>query len=269
MKPCRLIPVLASLMLCATATAQTTSTASVSGISYRLIDLDANDGIAPWLTFVYGSVMTAPSSLTVQFDNSDQQSSTLGAQQQDPITLDQVNGTASAHGVLTSTGALSSLGLTVVANAAGDGSFNYKRATVQGSSGVTNFELSPMTAVVFTASSALTAQTTQYADWAVASSWISLTTYVNGQPTYTQDYKSLTSGYDLPLGSGATIETQLDLLRVGYANFSNSNSETSFNAGTFANSDGFYPAAPVPEPSAYAMLLAGLGLMAFIKRRRA
>ncbi len=267
--PYRLIPVLVSLMFVGTATAQSTSTSYISTISYRLVDLDLNDGITPSLSFVHGSNETGPSSFSVQFDNSGLFSSTFGAHQQDPITLGQVNGTASAHGTLTSNGSLDSLGLTVVANAAGDGSFNLKRATIQGSSGVTNFELSPMTAIVFTANSVLTGQTKQIGDWAVSSSWISLTTYVDGQPAYTQDYKSLNSAYDVPLGNGAKIETQQNTLLVGYANFSSGNSETSFSAGTFASSDSYSPAAPVPEPSVYAMLLAGMGLIAFVKRRRA
>ncbi|TWI61173.1 putative secreted protein with PEP-CTERM sorting signal [Pseudoduganella lurida] len=192
--------------------------------------------------------------------------SVLGAHEQAPITIADTQGTVSAQGILTSTGSLASLEITAVANAAGDGSFAYKRATVQGGSGRTNFQLSPMTAVIFTAQSVLTGRTTQGGDWAVASAWIDLETYIDGEPVSTQNYKSLNSYYDLPFGSDVFTETQHDTLQVTYANTSLGITETAFGAGVYGNADSFLT--PVPEPSVYAMLMAGLGLVACVSRRR-
>lgn len=56
------------------------------------------------------------------------------------------------------------------------------------------------------------------------------------------------------------------LMKAYFVNLSGADATGNLNVGTSINSYGFIPA--VPEPETYAMLLAGLGLMGFIARRR-
>ena len=60
--------------------------------------------------------------------------------------------------------------------------------------------------------------------------------------------------------------TKSGTLQVSFANLSNGEITGKLSAYTAVDSYGFIPA--VPEPETYAMLLAGLGLMGFIARRR-
>lgn len=65
------------------------------------------------------------------------------------------------------------------------------------------------------------------------------------------------------LGNPVTDSGQLTAY---FVNVSGGDINGTLRAGTYINSYGFIPA--VPEPETYAMLLAGLGLMGFIARRR-
>lgn len=266
MKTKQIIAAMCGGLIAFSAAAQTTTTATVSNVSYRLVDLDPNDGIAPSLTVVNYGTVTGPSSLTAGFEMNAVQVDVIGPSANMPINLAETHGTASASGAITGDGALASMGLSVTAKATGDGSFTFIQASAQAGSGLTNFLLSPKTQVIFTADSSQIGQTQQAGDWAVANSWISILTYVNGQPDYVQSPWNTMNSYNV--GGGAHTETWNGVLTVSYQNLSDAAQVSAFGAGAAVNSDGFGAPLPVPEPSTYAMLLAGLAMTGFAARRR-
>ncbi|UMR29587.1 PEP-CTERM sorting domain-containing protein [Massilia sp. MB5] len=257
----------AGMSICGTASAEATSNATVSGVSYQLIDLDLNDGISPSLIFVDYGMATAPTSLQAGFEGNQVAFQTLGSRDLAPISMNQTHGTGSMQGYVTSSGTLDSLSLGVTAQISGDGSYSYLQTSATGSSGYTNFILSPKTGVIFTANTTLNGRTSQVGDWAVAMSWLGLVTYVDGlYDTTLSEIKTLSSFYD-QTSSGVKTERLTDTLLVRYDNLTNAGQGSGLNVSGFANSMGYMPT-PVPEPSTYATLLAGLMLTAYAKRRR-
>ncbi|MBB3121424.1 PEP-CTERM sorting domain-containing protein [Pseudoduganella violacea] len=257
----------ASMSICGAASAEATSKTTVSGVSYQLLDLDLNDGISPSLIFVDYGMATAPTSLQAGFEGNQVAFQTFGPRDLAPISMSQTHGTGSMQGYVSSSGTLDSLSLSATARIRGDGTYTYLQTSANASSGLTNFILSPKTAVVFTANTALDGRTSQVGDWAFASSWLGVVTYVDGvYNTTLSEIKMLSSFYNQTNG-GVQTEHTTDTLLVRYDNLTNAGQGSGLNVSAFSNSMG-YMATPVPEPSTYIMLLAGLVLTAGIKRRR-
>ncbi len=66
-----------------------------------------------------------------------------------------------------------------------------------------------------------------------------------------------------------SVITQAGIWLTGLGAYSNTAySVFGYTSGSYQDVIGFTPTSPVPEPETYAMLLAGLGLMGFVARRR-
>jgi hypothetical protein len=101
---------------------------------------------------------------------------------------------------------------------------------------------------------------------------------VGGTASYVTSYNLFGTNFTLPVVTFNSVSLYLNGLSVGTAN-SNTFTFANLGAGTYSlkasgSVNGFnyiaaqYQVTPVPEPETFAMLLAGLGVMGAIARRR-
>jgi hypothetical protein len=220
--------------------AQVTSTASITGFNYKLVDLDPNDGIAPSLTVTNPYYWITAAAYP---DNSGYP---------DPIQIISTPGTASitiASGTTASTynGANASSNLTI-----------YGASPRFDSNVITqwNFVLTPHTAVVVSGFGTIHGEQTgglqAGADLQVFAAY----------------YAHPNDQYEQYLSDGMYTYYGQDQSRALNLTFSSGDGELDGRFGLSTNTQGQGIAAAVPEPSTYAMLLSGLAALALAKRRR-
>jgi hypothetical protein len=232
--------VIAKLIMVATlfapaAHAATTSSASLTGFTYQLIDLDLNDGIAASLTFSSVSPWVAVAGYQ---DNSGSPS---------PVEIIDYAGTVSFAAPFGSAQAqLNNQGSYVTQTT----SANRISADVIVRS---NFILSPNTTVIFSGYGSVDTQAGAIPNHGNAAIFAYDLSDTSAYPDYYQDY--------ILLNSEPSVAHQLSL------------SFTSLNAGLTgvvgtAVSAGSEIATAVPEADTYGMLLAGLATLGIVTRRR-
>ena len=270
---------LATIALAATAGANATSfaSASVGPIQIQLFDLNPYDSVLPSIVFTnadnsYISAY-ASNSQTANYIN------TAGTATSGTASITASNSGATATSLQ---GAQSSISGQVSGGTGGTNAsfYGYVIAPYYSS-----FTLSANTAVRFSTVATVTAGTTVgYSQipygYESASSSVSLwangysgsssqsgsdgiSAYANYTPSWS--YDPATGNYNVTYSGNQNSTTQT--LFVGLANFSSSSMNGSVSAQTFVNGNSSIAAA-VPEPETYAMLLAGLGLMGAVVRRR-
>jgi hypothetical protein len=274
--------------------AASSASASLSSITFTLYDLNPTDGIDPLLTFTggvgtYGSYVTAGASETDIINGGDSASQTkTGAQfttsRSASVSTDSSGATASVVGSgLTSIGGttptsvfLSSVSASGHATApAGAGSSDFSaNAMSPQANWYTNFTLSNNTLLLVTLNASTSADMTigydalnGVAEYAYASTSVSLSgagaSGTGSQNAYDSSGSSVNGWWSF----GPASASDSRLMAVSFSNVSGADL-----GGTFAlnaNVNGFSQSAvPVPEPETYAMMLAGLGALGFISRRR-
>lgn len=237
LRNCLLLGCAAAALCAPAAHAESTAAASLTGISYELIDLNPNDGIAASLSLTDQSTFLASAGF---MDNSGLPN---------PLDFKFAQGaTAVATGAGNAGSSFDGIAAQAHANVTG-------KSFLSGAIVGWNFVLSANTTVVFkglaSASVASTGNTTAYGDAGIFARYA---TPSAPQASYVTDHVLLNSGTE-----GRTVTFSL----------SSSNESMSGLVGMEAWTAGAeVPAAPVPEPGTYAMLLGGLALLAYRARRR-
>ncbi|WP_229261901.1 FxDxF family PEP-CTERM protein [Duganella guangzhouensis] len=258
------------------ASASSSVSATLGNLHYTLIDLDPNDGITP--SIVFGNVgYTDRSSQTStyayddangvhsKFNRAVAPSITSSVTQSSP----QYSMSASASG----TSMLNSGVLSAYLQTSGDNkvSFDYDSTA---DFGVLQFTLSAHTAITFYADASVSAASSGLPSGGYRNSALGIATlsgsfggngtalsFFNEDARASLDQIVGSAGADLPVtdAKNQTLEfTYNNLLDIGIRGYVTS------SVGTYAT----LAVLAVPEPETYAMLLAGLGLIGAIARRR-
>jgi hypothetical protein len=239
------------------AMAQVSSTANVRSTGYQLIDLDLNDGVSPWITFVNTS-NAANAQISVG-TYSDGFTSAASRNASSPRPIGVSVGDANA-------GAAASYSGGVFGSLASNGQTNDQGSYSANQSFNTSFVLSPKTILVYfgeisgTVSSAVPYyQNTQSS--ASASLNGSLLPGYGGQQSSSIN-NSLYNYY-----GGSNQFNQSFTLSFVNGNAVELNGNFSANTSTYG-SNSIAAARAVPEPETYAMMLAGLAGLGFVARRK-
>jgi hypothetical protein len=274
--------------------AASSASASLSNITFTLYDLNPTDGTNPMLTFtggvgVYGSYVSAAASESDLLTGGDSASQTkTGAQFTTSRSASVATDSSSAQSAVVGSGLTSIGGTTptsvflsnVSANGqaafpAGAGTADFSASAMSPQSNwYTNFTLSNNTLLLVTMNASTSAGITIGYDsvngineYANANASVSLSgTGASGsgsQSAYDNSSSSVNGWWSYGPASSADAR----MMAVSFSNVSGHDLTGNFSLNTSVS--GFSQSAvPVPEPETYAMMLAGLGALGFISRRR-
>lgn len=239
-------------LLAAPAAPALAASAQASFADFTILLLDTNwaDGVSPSLTWDSGNVYTNAS---LELTGS---SPFVGGMSDGSLfsAWNVQQGGPSTDGRVTITGAASPL-------FAGGGMLASGNANAPGTSFTSNaytggfFTLSPYTIAYFIANGAINTATNGAGESAQARVEMSVSTGGDGVAVNQSSASSIVSP--------SSNSTESSPLFVSFANLTNGLLWGNFQASVSASG-----VAPVPEPEAYAMLLAGLGLVAGMAKRR-
>jgi hypothetical protein len=264
--------------------AAATSSATLGNVRITLIDLDAGDGIAPSIAFLPGPQYIGGPYVSgnahsfvpgEEFGNFERMGSKADASISDSAHTALASSAASVTGAAGGAG-FSGLSASGAAQSALDGYGRYHGfATVPAASGGQGFVLSANTMVQFSMTGSATASYTlgynaQSSEGEFASALLRLLVSGAaadglGELTDVQQQSAAVMSFIGESAPGPDSASWSGLLTASYSNLSAQSSLGHFYAE--ANVDGLSVSA-VPEPETYAMLLAGLGLVGALARRR-
>jgi hypothetical protein len=252
--------------------------------SYTLVDLDPNDGITPSITFDFAAGGPRTGYLSVSLSNQsagiDQWQYTFGSAQIYDHTKSLSNpavGSGSAT-ITAGTGLSKVSGMTANVTASSNilpAPAPFERNLGAGASATPlqgDYYLSANTELILSADVSLYASASS-GTGGRANASASFSMYLQG-PTVQLSDREAASLKAISSGLATDTKSLSNIYSVSYANTSSTTQrgyiETSLSSG--GTNYALYaavPGAPVPEPETYAMLLAGLGLVARVTRRKA
>lgn len=238
------------------------STASITNLSYRLVDLAPDDGIEPGVTFIPSPATSFVETVlagrqgivrnrkVIDFGFTGTTSSTLS------------KATASATGIVRVDGAVPAPIVSGSAMRNGGNFEAYSASTIY----TFKIELAPHTLMEWSGEYTVTSWATpnsraRNTDRAQAEVWFGHAGMQDGVVAYA----------DPKLGSGFSQRHRADVYTFG--NYSDESIQQTGGFGVFVSGGnlGKYmgPLAPIPEPSTYALMFAGLGVVGVVARKRA
>ena len=272
----------------APAHAAATSSASFTDITFELIDLNPADMLAPTITFVTDSnsasyvhaevsvfdpdngtdganlTKTGVRSTTSKSTNVNYGSALAGASVTGGNTT-----TLSGEGEYTSViSAMSASGGSGSPSAGGNASYN---ATAQLPYGwwSQNFFLGNNTALLITANATVSAENTVGFDGVYSeSAYSSLSLSISGTGPTGSGSQSFSDGISTGIWGWAGTDTQNRTMAAAFLNTSGGDLFGTLSMQASVSGSSSVVSTPVPEPETYAMMLAGLGALGFIGRRR-
>ncbi|CUI07211.1 PEP-CTERM sorting domain-containing protein [Massilia sp. P8910] len=241
------------------ASAQMTATVTISNFSYQLIDLNPNDGVAPSLSWqVLVPELPYPNSVaSVRGGNLQTRDGVVvdGTGPLDPVSVSKATlyggGSASVTGEF---GKNLTLHTSLTSAPEAPGTKEPWRWDAEAATGWMPFILTPNTAVIFSAGVSGGGTPGAYHNFSQVG--LGARSDIGGKEEDTW------AGENWYATSGPTFLTRLELT------VSNSHTYSTTNAWIAdAMSSVFNTTSPVPEPSSWVMLLAGLGIAGFASRR--
>lgn len=265
----------------APAFATTSATASLTGLSFQLIDLNPMDGIASSITFASGSGMGnyvySAASANDYISGADNQS---GSRSSNNVGVDRsiTNTTdySAATSTVTASGgkptSLVSTGFATAPAGAGDASYNANAASPQNAWwGYSSFTLSGNTMLIVSGTSTVTASNSVgYTATGSESSSASTSAQLSGVGAAGSGNQSssFSASASAPWWTGPYTETSTSSFSLIFGNTTGGNITGTMALATSVNGSANSSVAVVPEPETYAMMLAGLGAIGFMARRR-
>jgi PEP-CTERM motif len=246
-----------AVLMSTSAMAQVSSTVSINNTGYQLIDLDGNDGITPEISF-FGTSNSAQASVTTGTYSDGYTASAVRNASTSRTNIIALGDTTTGAGASYSGGAFGS-----VSSNGQIGEVGSYNASQQFQTG---FSLSPKTLLLVFGH--LTGSVTgggSYYQSSASSGTISLTGALTPDGYGSQSSSIGDSAYSYYYNSAFD-----HTFALSFANGNTSSLNGNFRVSTNVSgqsSVGF--SQPVPEPETYAMMLMGLGLLAFAKRRKA
>lgn len=215
--------------------AQSTADATLGNLSYRLIDLDPNDGIAP-------SLSLNPNNITASGGQTDLNNNTISDQSRNTL------------GTLTYNNNYGNGLIEIQEDLAHVLIQSYSGTATGLASRVFNFTLSPNTEVIFSADASVSASSSGSRDFAQAVALL---------------FGEIDHGPNSSLTFDSQIETFQGSEQMALSVAANTGAGwTQGTIGLLADGFAFSTAQPVPEPASTGMLGCGLGIVAAVLRRR-
>ncbi len=247
-----------------------TASGTLTNLSFTLIDLDPTDGIAPTITFTdtSGSHLTSWATTTdpvITTSNSQLGAGVAGAATSSSAAGAFANGSATLAGdPFEGSGSAQ----THASAAAAGASEGFAVAFFGNYAQYNAFTLSAHTELVISVDALLTADAPDAttSDGAHASARLTLASVVGDAPQYSEQFLHADAGgFFFP-----TSDVESGHLEVSFSDTSDTAMDGQFYGFVQSLADSQTPAAAaVPEPTSTALLLAGLGAFAALRRRRA
>lgn len=252
----------AALALAGPAAAESSATATITGFSITLYDLDPGDGIAPELTFTYESSHSQTNVYSASEDSWD-----LDGQPGSFVPTSAMSMLAFGHAhAETDAGSATAMGHVSGPAYGGYGTFYAYAYGV-----ANNFTLTPWTGMKLTLAFDGSASTGPGDQYEYAYAYGELQTSIDAENGYENHYtqRQAYAGCGTWDGSACSGESNSfsGTFSLSFANFSDDEVSGYMYANAYASGQS---TVPVPEPRTYLMLLAGLaGVGAVVRRRRA
>lgn len=248
------------------ASSMVSSTMSFTNFSYTLIDLDANDGITPSITFA--GVNSSSHAAVIEW-NSFKLNSAYGAGSLAPVSSSIAGATYSGSAIVSGSGTLETLGLTASSEIFSNASKPGAEVTSAAQFGPRGFQLSANTGIRFSFTSAGTLH--RDADISGDLNAFSLSASQNAifsiNGTLPQIYNESVTKLNGDLSKPYDY-SWFDSVAFSYDNLGNQSVIGSIQGSISTSASAYFSAPPVPEPSSYAMLGAGLAMIGALRTRR-
>jgi hypothetical protein len=264
----------AALFTAGHAFAAAEATATISNLKITLIDLNPGDGIDAKVTFASGFSSNITGTLEIYQEPF---SSGFSISSKSFASLNQSSSSLEGLGIVSAYAGKTNLGVHGEVEGSGT-SLNINRFTASATAVNTTFTLTPYTAMVWTADVAVDAQIDAgfplwgFSESAFASASLALTGPAvageGSQSSASSFHANAGSDYDHydPAGPYGAAEHRVGMLGASFTNATATSMQGT--ASLNAQISGTSSVSPVPETSTASLMLAGLGTLGLLLRRR-